>query len=149
MDDKHGTHVPDIGLVGNVRVEGEDAPLIGNGFTLTITREVLESADCTAFLSSNDFTRHSSLIPDGLSMRIQVEFSCALRNGSEGVDLRSAAEKFITNLDQLTFASTNKGILLRKNSSKAAKNIKKLPWTSFLTELHSIRIFYSSKHFVA
>ncbi|KAE9418904.1 hypothetical protein Angca_008223, partial [Angiostrongylus cantonensis] len=108
----------DVKLVGNVRVEGEDAPLIGNGFTIATTRDVLENADSTTFLTQNDLLRHGSVIPDGLSVRIQVEFSCALRSGSESADLRNAAEKFTASLDRFTFARADKGILLRKNMDK-------------------------------
>uniref|UniRef100_A0A0K0D560 Uncharacterized protein n=1 Tax=Angiostrongylus cantonensis TaxID=6313 RepID=A0A0K0D560_ANGCA len=107
-----------VKLVGNVRVEGEDAPLIGNGFTIATTRDVLENADSTTFLTQNDLLRHGSVIPDGLSVRIQVEFSCALRSGSESADLRNAAEKFTASLDRFTFARADKGILLRKNMDK-------------------------------
>ncbi|VDM53492.1 unnamed protein product, partial [Angiostrongylus costaricensis] len=119
----------DVELVGNVCVEGEHAPLIGNGFTITTTRDVLENADSTTFLTQNNFLRHGNVIPDGLSVRIQVlyhgfskikvEFSSALRSGSEITDLRTAAEKFTASLDQLTFARADKRILLRKNMDKA------------------------------
>lgn len=117
----------DVELVGKVRVEGEHAPLIGNGFTITTTRDVLENADITTFLTQNSFLRHGDPIPDGLSMRVQVEFSCALRNGSESTDLINAAEKFIANLNQLTFACLDQGILLRKNMDVSTLHEKQPP----------------------
>lgn len=58
--------------MANVWVEGEDAPLIGDGFTLTTTKEILENADATTFLTQNDLLKHSSLTADGLSIRFQV-----------------------------------------------------------------------------
>ncbi|KAK5978483.1 Ufm1-specific protease [Trichostrongylus colubriformis] len=108
----------DVELVGNVRVEGDDAPLIGDGFTLTTTREILDTADATTFLIQNDLLRHSTLVPDGLSVRTQVGFSCALREGLEIEDLQSGTEKFAAKLDQLSFANMEKGLLLRKEMSK-------------------------------
>ncbi|EPB76370.1 hypothetical protein ANCCEY_04531 [Ancylostoma ceylanicum] len=105
----------DVTLVGNVSIDGEDAPLIGDGFTLTTTRDVLENVDATTFLTQNDILKHSTLAPDGLSLRAQVGFSCALRSGCEGEDLKNNAEKFVIGLDQLAFASIDKGLFLRKN----------------------------------
>ncbi|KAK6055886.1 TraB family protein [Cooperia oncophora] len=108
----------DVELVGNVCVEGDDAPLIGDGFTLTTTREILDAADVTTFLTQNDILRHSILVPDGLSVRAQVGFSCALRMGLEAEDLQGGVEKFSARLDQLSFANIEKGMLLRKDMSK-------------------------------
>ncbi|KIH61516.1 peptidase family C78 [Ancylostoma duodenale] len=105
----------DVKLVGNVSIDGEDAPLIGDGFTLTTTREILENADATTFLVQNDILKHSTLAPDGLSLRAQVGFSCALRSGCEEEDLKNNVEKFVVGLDQLAFASIDRGLFLRKN----------------------------------
>ncbi|RCN28014.1 hypothetical protein ANCCAN_26246, partial [Ancylostoma caninum] len=105
----------DVKLVGNISIDGEDAPLIGDGFTLTTTREILENVDATTFLVQNDILKHSTLAPDGLSLRAQVGFSCALRSGCEGEDLKNNVEKFVMGLDQLAFASIDRGLFLRKN----------------------------------
>ncbi|KAK6747454.1 hypothetical protein RB195_000572 [Necator americanus] len=110
----------DVELVGNVCVDGEDAPLIGNGFTLTTNRTILEDADATTFLAQNDLLKHRTLTPDGLSLRIQVGFSCALRSGNESEDLRNNVEKFITGLDQLVFASVDKRLFLRRSMDEEA-----------------------------
>ncbi|WKY05813.1 hypothetical protein Q1695_006207 [Nippostrongylus brasiliensis] len=110
----------DVELVGNVCIEGEEAPLIGDGFTLTTTKQVLDDSDATTFLIQNDLLKHNTLVPDGLSLRIQVDYSCALRCDVEGEDLKCGMEKFVARLDQLCFASVDKGLLLRKNMSKEA-----------------------------
>ncbi|VDO79584.1 unnamed protein product [Heligmosomoides polygyrus] len=112
-------YVSDVEFVANVWVEGEDAPLIGDGFTLTTTKEILENADATTFLTQNDLLKHSSLTADGLSIRFQVGFSCALRRGVEGEDLKNGAEKFTARLEQLSFANVEKGLLLHKEMNTA------------------------------
>ncbi|XGW28693.1 hypothetical protein V3C99_008466 [Haemonchus contortus] len=108
----------DVHLVGNVCVDGNEVTTIGDGFTLTTTKDILEAADATTFLTHNDILRHSTVIPEGLSVRVQVGFSCALRSGVEAEDLQNGMEKFITRLDQLSFASVERDILLRKDMSK-------------------------------
>ncbi|KJH49218.1 peptidase family C78 [Dictyocaulus viviparus] len=119
----------DVELVGNFCVEGVSVPFIGSGFTLNATREILENADSTTFLSRNEILRHGNLVPDGLSLRTQVKFTCALRSGCESEDLISAAENFTAKLDQIAFACIDKRILLRNGMDE--KSLNSYPFNEF------------------
>ncbi|VDM75960.1 unnamed protein product, partial [Strongylus vulgaris] len=74
----------------------------------------------TTFLVQNDLLRHNSLIPDGLSLRVKVGLSYALRSNSESEDLKTNAEKFVQGLGQLAFASVDKELFLRRNMDQTA-----------------------------
>ncbi|CAJ0601660.1 unnamed protein product [Cylicocyclus nassatus] len=110
----------DVSLIGNVSIDGEDAPLLGDGFTLVTSREILHNSDATTFLVQNDLLKHSSLVADGLSLRAQVGLSFALRSGCESEDLRNNAEKFVSGLRQLAFASADRELFLRQNMDRTS-----------------------------
>uniref|UniRef100_A0A1I7WMZ4 M protein repeat protein n=1 Tax=Heterorhabditis bacteriophora TaxID=37862 RepID=A0A1I7WMZ4_HETBA len=67
----------DLELVGNLLIEGEDTHLMGDGFILKTSKEVLDRGDITSFLVCNEMLKFAQKKADGISIRVKdyIEFT--------------------------------------------------------------------------
>ncbi|CAD6195121.1 unnamed protein product [Caenorhabditis auriculariae] len=115
----------DIELVGNVAVEGRTAPLIGDGFTINCTTQLLESRNVTDFLDINGMFNNEPVFPEGLSLCSKVGFEFSLREGREMDDVRYGAERIGLALFRFVFINAEKDLIIRdhKEKEKALKQL--------------------------